>query len=161
MGRSDSQTDDDGLVELDPSQAEAFLDRTRALDDDEVGLPDIPGFVITGLLGRGATGVVYRARQEAVDREVALKALHRELVTNVRAVKRLKREARLAAQLAHPSIISAIDMGEVEVLQISDRSSGAAREWLRFYCGDTEVGFIYNGETLEAIVGDGDINLQQ
>lgn len=54
-----------------------------------------------------------------------------------------------------------IDMGEFEELQISDRSSGASRQWLRFYCGDTEVGFIYNGSTLEAIVGDGDINLQQ
>ncbi|MDG1049352.1 MAG: serine/threonine-protein kinase [Planctomycetota bacterium] len=148
MGRSDSQTDDDGLVELDPSQAEAFLDRTRALDDDGVGLPDIPGFVITGLLGRGATGVVYRARQEAVDREVALKALHRELVTNVRAVKRLKREARLAAQLAHPSIISAIDMGEVDGVwwyamelvegvslgrRIAERGSLTEREVLRLF----------------------------
>ena len=94
--------DDDSLVELEPSQAEAFLERTRALDDDEdaVAPPTIHGFVITGVLGRGATGVVYRARQEAVDRDVALKALHPELVTNGRAVKRLKREARLALQEA-------------------------------------------------------------
>ena len=54
-----------------------------------------------------------------------------------------------------------IDMGEVEVLQIADRSTGASYEWLRFYCGDTEVGFIYSGANLKAIVGDGDINLQQ
>ena len=65
------------------------------------------------------------------------------------------------AQTLEEILTGYIDMGEVEVLQISDRSSGASREWLRFYCGDTEVGFIYNGTTLEAIVGDGDINLQQ
>lgn len=65
------------------------------------------------------------------------------------------------AQTLQDVLTEYIDMGEVEVLQIADKSSGATREWLRFYCGDTEVGFIYNEATLEAIVGDGDINLQQ
>ena len=35
---------------------------------------------------------------------------------------------------------------------------GAADTWLRFYCGDTEVGFIFRGGALHAIVGDQDIN---
>jgi hypothetical protein len=65
------------------------------------------------------------------------------------------------AQTLEEILTEYIDMGEVESLQISDKSSGVSRQWLRFYCGDTEVGFIYNAETLEAIVGDGDINLQQ
>jgi len=75
--------------------------------------PDIPGYKIEGVLGRGATGVVYRARQVSVDRVVALKVLHRELVGARRAEQRLQREARTTARLAHPNIISAIDMGEV------------------------------------------------
>ena len=154
MTESDRLQDDDSLVELDPSQAEAFLDRTRAGGKEGDGAsgeeppPEIPGFVITGVLGRGATGVVYRARQEAVDREVALKALHPHLVTNVRAVKRLKREARLAARLAHPSIISSIDMGEVDGLwwyamelvegvplsrRIAERGALTEREVLRLF----------------------------
>lgn len=76
--------------------------------------PNIPGYRIEGVLGRGATGVVYRARQISVDRVVALKVLHRELVGARRAEQRLQREARTTARLAHPNIISAIDMGEVD-----------------------------------------------
>ncbi|MFN0006351.1 MAG: protein kinase domain-containing protein [Planctomycetota bacterium] len=76
--------------------------------------PNIPGYRIEGVLGRGATGVVYRARQISVDRVVALKVLHAELVGARRAEQRLQREARTTARLAHPNIISAIDMGEVD-----------------------------------------------
>ncbi|MFT5050242.1 MAG: tRNA A-37 threonylcarbamoyl transferase component Bud32 [Chlamydiales bacterium] len=75
--------------------------------------PSVPGYRIEAVLGRGATGVVYRATQLAVNRPVALKILRPELVGTKRAVLRLQREARTAARLAHPSIISAIDLGEV------------------------------------------------
>ena len=76
--------------------------------------PSVPGYRIEGLLGRGSTGVVYRARQLSVDREVALKILHRELVGARKAELRLQREARATAKLAHPNIVTAIDMGEVD-----------------------------------------------
>ncbi len=148
MPEPDREAEDESLVELDPSQAEAFLARMRSTEDEEAAPPTVPGFEILGVVGRGATGVVYRARQEAVDRDVALKALHPELVTNGRAVKRLKREARLAARLAHPSIISAIDMGEVNGVwwyamelvegvslgrRIAERGSLTEREVLRLF----------------------------
>ena len=74
--------------------------------------PKIPGYRIEGVIGRGATGVVYRAVQLAVERPVALKVLHPDLV-GTRAVGRLQREARTTARLAHPGIVSAIDMGNV------------------------------------------------
>ncbi|TDJ79998.1 MAG: serine/threonine protein kinase [Planctomycetota bacterium] len=77
-------------------------------------LPTIPGYRLESVLGRGATGVVYRAIQLAVDRPVALKILRPELVSAKRAVRRLQREARIAARLVHPNLISAIDMGEVD-----------------------------------------------
>jgi len=76
-------------------------------------LPPVPGYRIEGIVGKGATGIVYRARQLSVDRVVALKVLHRELVGATSAAARLQREARATARLAHPNIISAIDMGEV------------------------------------------------
>ncbi|MEM1452322.1 MAG: serine/threonine-protein kinase [Planctomycetota bacterium] len=122
-----------------PSETDTELPRDR---------PRIAGYRILGVVGRGATGVVYRARQEAVDRKVALKVLHRELITNSRAVRRLQREARLAAKLAHPSIISAIDMGEIDGLwwyamelvegvplsrRIAERGSLTEREVLRLF----------------------------
>ena len=122
-----SSPDEEPVVELAPFEAERFFaghveedaERDPALSASSSQLelpagleaPAVPGYVVEGFIGRGATGVVYRAKQQAVDRAVALKVLHPELVTNHRAVRRLKREARLAARLAHPSIISAIDMG--------------------------------------------------
>ena len=73
--------------------------------------PEIPGYRIGGVLGRGASGVVYRATQVSVGRAVALKIMHPQAVGSPRAVRRLQREARTAALLAHPNIVSAIDMG--------------------------------------------------
>src|SRR5215510_2953751 len=64
--------------------------------------PRVAGYEIEAVIGSGASGVVYRARQLAVDRELALKLLHPEL------------EARTTARLAHPHIVSAIDMGETD-----------------------------------------------
>ena len=157
---SDSAVDtDEPIVELKPFEIAAFFSTNDAeearpasdpnesaeLDPD---LPTIPGYHVEGVIGRGATGVVYRAKQTAVDRAVALKVLHPELITNERAVKRLKREARLAAKLAHPSIISAIDMGSVGGLwwyamelvegvplsrRIAERRSLSERECLRLF----------------------------
>ncbi len=80
----------------------------------ETPAPHIPGYRIDGTLGKGATGIVYLARQLSIDRQVALKVLHPELVRNMRSIKRLQREARTAARLAHPNLISAIDMGQTE-----------------------------------------------
>ena len=85
---------------------------SEALKPREV--PRIPGYRIEGVLGRGATGTVYRARQLSVDRLVALKVLHEDLVGAQGAERRLQREARATARLAHPHIISAIDMGEID-----------------------------------------------
>ncbi len=78
--------------------------------------PNVPGYRIESVLGRGATGTVYRARQLSVDREVALKVLHPDLAGAGQAVRRMQREARTTARLSHPNIISAIDMGEVDGL---------------------------------------------
>ncbi|MBM3978558.1 MAG: serine/threonine protein kinase, partial [Planctomycetes bacterium] len=74
--------------------------------------PEIPGYRIEGVLGRGSAGVVYRAVQVAVDRPVALKVLHADVAARGRSVRRLQREARTTARLAHPGIVTAIDMGE-------------------------------------------------
>ncbi len=76
--------------------------------------PAIPGYELSGFIGRGSSGAVYRARQQAVDREVAIKILHPHMARDSRVVRRLQREARTTARLAHPHIVSAVDMGEVD-----------------------------------------------
>ncbi len=78
----------------------------------ESTLPEVPGYRVEALLGRGSTGMVYRAVQLAVERDVALKVLHPELARNPRIVRRLQREARTMAKLGHPHVVSAIDMGQ-------------------------------------------------
>jgi serine/threonine-protein kinase len=88
-------------------------DPQRALRREEAP-PSIPGYEILGSIGRGSSGAVYRARQLAVDREVAIKILHPHLAQESRIVRRLQREARTTARLAHPHIVSAVDMGETE-----------------------------------------------
>ncbi|MBI1379500.1 MAG: protein kinase [Planctomycetaceae bacterium] len=75
-------------------------------------LPEVPGYRVEELIGRGSTGLVYRAVQLAVERAVALKILHPELARNQRIVRRLQREARTMARLGHPHVVSAIDMGQ-------------------------------------------------
>jgi serine/threonine protein kinase len=90
-----------------------MLGETLGTPRREPERPEIPGYEIGELLGRGAMGAVWRARQLAIDREVALKVLHRELAHHPRLVRRIQREARTTARLAHPHVVSAIDMGQM------------------------------------------------
>ncbi|MGE4158256.1 MAG: serine/threonine protein kinase, partial [Planctomycetota bacterium] len=72
----------------------------------------IPGYEILSKLGEGGMGAVYRARQISMNRLVALKILPRKLASNAMFIKRFIREARTAARLNHPNVITAIDVGE-------------------------------------------------
>src|SRR6185503_16006361 len=74
----------------------------------------IPGYEILGELGKGAMGVVYKARQVSVDRIVAMKVLKAELASDREFIARFEREAKTAAKLSHTHIVNAIDAGEAE-----------------------------------------------
>ena len=67
-------------------------------------------------LGRGGFGMVYKARDAVLDRVVAVKVLHPNLVNDLSFVSRFRNEARLAAQLDHPNIVPVYDFGESEGL---------------------------------------------
>lgn len=63
-------------------------------------------------LGSGGMAVVYRAKNVAVDRMVAIKVLNPQLADNETAVQRFKREARAANQARHPNIVDVLDVDQ-------------------------------------------------
>ena len=71
-------------------------------------------YQIEALLGRGGMGSVYRAHDTQLDRKVALKVPKFEANTNSRLIDRFYREARSAANLAHPNLCPVFDVGEVD-----------------------------------------------
>jgi len=82
-----------------------------------IAVPLSPGtslgrFTITGLVGAGGMGAVYRARDTRLDRDVAIKILAPHLTSDEAARRRLAREAHTIASLSHPNIVALYDVGE-------------------------------------------------
>ena len=71
------------------------------------------GFEVQGTLGSGGMATVYRAWDPKEQTAVALKLLHRGLVTDDRHLRRFRREARVASRLRHPHIVATHTYGEV------------------------------------------------
>jgi len=75
--------------------------------------PEIEGYRITGVLGQGGMGIVYRAVQSKLNRTVALKVLPAMVgAASPTAVSRFRREATAAARLHHTHIVPIYDFGE-------------------------------------------------
>jgi serine/threonine-protein kinase len=66
-------------------------------------------YEVLARLGSGTFGSVWRVKDLTLEREVALKMLHPEVARDEIAVRRFRREAQLAAQLAHPAIVPIYD----------------------------------------------------
>jgi serine/threonine protein kinase len=75
-------------------------------------LTTIGKFEILAELGRGAMGKVYRARDPVLDRLVALKTVAPGLLANQDTLARFQREARAAAKLQHPNVVTIFELGE-------------------------------------------------
>lgn len=102
-----------------PGFEDVVAEEYRAAISDvqaEAGIEDaasgrIAHYRIEGEIGRGAQGFVYRAKDERLDRTVALKVFRRVLGDGVRARLRFQREARAASRLDHPGICTVYDSG--------------------------------------------------
>ncbi|QDT11779.1 serine/threonine-protein kinase [Stieleria marina] len=108
---------------------ERFPDDAEAVHDayDEGGKPTgafvppsverlgelLPSLQIIELIGAGGMGAVYKARQEGLDRIVALKILPEEFGHDVKFALRFTREARTLAKLNHPNIVALYEFGNV------------------------------------------------
>lgn len=77
-------------------------------------VPSLPGFEVLGELGRGGMGIVYRARQVHLDREVALKVLPPALAAQSHLMQRFRNEAAVAAKLVSANILPVFDVQEFQ-----------------------------------------------
>src|SRR5436189_4711634 len=68
-------------------------------------------YEILGWLGAGGMGVVYRARDPRLGRDVAIKLISDTLTTDASRIYRFEQEARAAGQLNHPNILAVYDVG--------------------------------------------------
>src|SRR5690348_9694397 len=97
--------------------------------DSSATLPVLPRYRVVERLGGGGMGVVYRARDERLERDVALKFLPPHLSTDQAAKKRFLVEARAAAALEHPNICT--------VHEIGDTDDGQLYIVMAYYDGET------------------------
>jgi serine/threonine-protein kinase len=82
-------------------------------DDRRIGTV-IAGYRIDARIGRGGMGVVYRAHHLQLERQAALKLIAPDLAESSGFRERFAREARIAAALEHPNIVTVYDAGEID-----------------------------------------------
>ena len=85
--------------------------RLRQILEAERSGQKIPGYKVLGKLGAGAMATVFKAKQLSLDRTVAIKVLPRKFSNNAQFIERFYAEGRSAAQLNHPNIVQAFDVG--------------------------------------------------
>ena len=99
----------DLLVEhsfITPTQARRIKGQIEERDTSQ-----IPGYQLICRVGKGAMATVYKARQNSLDRIVAIKVLPKRMSDNKDFVDRFYAEGRAAARLSHNNIVQAIDVG--------------------------------------------------
>src|SRR5437764_6016730 len=88
------------------------MEVTRSRIMNELAGQSLGGYKLDEEIGRGSMGMVYRGRQIALGREVAIKVLSRALARDASYVARFIREAQIIAGLNHPHIVQIFDAGQ-------------------------------------------------
>jgi hypothetical protein len=93
------------------SQQSARL--ARAFRFPPAVFPELPGYEILGVAGRGGSGVVYKARQLSLQRLVAIKVVPLGVDREDQIISRFHQERLLVALVKHPNLVAAYDAGEI------------------------------------------------
>ncbi len=109
-----------------PGCGSSFTVRDARHTDTTTGTRPLGKYQLLERVGLGAFGAVWKARDTELDRIVALKIPHTGLLTNDAELERFKREARAAAQLRHPGIVTVYDVETLDGLPtiVADFISG-------------------------------------
>jgi serine/threonine-protein kinase len=119
-----------------PPSRQAIFELGGGADEPEpsfVGRMLEDKYLVKELIGRGGMGAVYRAENQRIGKQVAIKILHRGHDSGSSSSKRLYREARLMGSLGHPNIVDIYDLGALEngapfqVMELLEGESLAAR----------------------------------
>lgn len=106
--------------------ANLAADNDSPNDNDLSPAPSrLGGYRIVRMIGRGAMGSVYQAKQISLDRDVALKTIRGRLADNPASLARFTREAYAAAQLSHHNVVQIYDFGH------DDGQHYFSMEWVR------------------------------
>ena len=130
-------------------------ERTFDQTDPLIGLLVDERYRVTRRLARGGMATVYVAQDERLDRPVALKVMHPHLADSDAFVARFRREARSAARIVHPGVVSVFDQGVVTgqgflVMELIDGTN--LRQLLRAQGAFTiPQALRYTTDTLEAL----------
>jgi serine/threonine-protein kinase len=90
--------------------------RPGASPDSDEGKPDIPGYLVESVIGRGGMGVVFKARHLKLNRPVAIKMMLAGVYAGRKQLARFLREAEALAGLRHPNIVQVYDVGDLNGL---------------------------------------------
>jgi serine/threonine-protein kinase len=85
---------------------------SRATSSQMIGTVLSGRYKLEAKLGSGGMSTVYLAKDSTLDRDVAVKVMHREMSEQADQLERFRQEARAVAKLSHPNVVAVIDAGE-------------------------------------------------
>lgn len=119
--RTDRPPEIVNLDDSDSNMTSAEPEGVPVADSGKIDIKNLGRYQITGLLGKGAMGKVYKGIDPAINRPVALKTIRLDFVNDPEELEELKerlhREAQAAGKLSHPNIVTVYDVGSEGALQ--------------------------------------------